>query len=385
MGRPETANLTMGVNLVFKSQQVATIFGRRVGITSMKPAMMLVSLHVLCCYSFAAQAEVSDPWSELSCLITIECDPGRFTSRDFTEINDRDLWSYFTNFEEQITTAPVRGQFEKIEEYEARLGEHEAGSNRQEHRVLPVKGSIDYDPDEEKLLARVDRRELVENFSSNEIRENAFGAKRNVSIYKATFIELNARGDELLKLSLPIDLAKDIFDSLEITFFLSYSRKEINNVYDSKVATIDSLSDREIHSKQIVGDIVGWVISNRETGEIFESGQQGNAVKEKAEEEYLPIVKVQPVYPRRALSRGISGWAIVEFTVTSRGTVKKPSVVENCAHVGASQECVDSPNGVFDSSAMRAAAKFKYEPKRRNGIPVETRGVRDKITYELAL
>ena len=99
----------------------------------------------------------------------------------------------------------------------------------------------------------------------------------------------------------------------------------------------------------------------------------------------MPIVKVQPVYPRRALSRGISGWAIVEFTVTSRGTVKKPSVVENCAHVGASQECVDSPNGVFDSSAMRAAAKFKYEPKRRNGIPVETRGVRDKITYELAL
>lgn len=122
---------------------------------------------------------------------------------------------------------------------------------------MPVKGSIDYDPDEEKLLARVDRRELVENFLSNEIRENAFGAKRNVSIYKARFIELNARGDELLKLSLPIDLAKDIFDSLEITFSLSYSRKEINNVYDSKVATIDSLSDREIHSKQIVGDIVG--------------------------------------------------------------------------------------------------------------------------------
>ncbi|MDZ7641234.1 MAG: hypothetical protein U5J62_04315 [Desulfurivibrio sp.] len=24
--------------------------------------------------------------------------------------------------------------------------------------------------------------------------------------------------------------------------------------------------------------------------------------------EYLPIVKVQPVYPRRALSRGVSGW-----------------------------------------------------------------------------
>ena len=39
--------------------------------------------------------------------------------------------------------------------------------------------------------------------------------------------------------------------------------------------------------------------------------------------EYLPIVKVQPVYPRRALSRGIEGYVIVEFTVT-----KVPELVQ---------------------------------------------------------
>jgi len=31
--------------------------------------------------------------------------------------------------------------------------------------------------------------------------------------------------------------------------------------------------------------------------------------------EYLPIVKVAPQYPRRALSRGIEGYVIVEFTI----------------------------------------------------------------------
>ena len=49
--------------------------------------------------------------------------------------------------------------------------------------------------------------------------------------------------------------------------------------------------------------------------------------------EYLPIVKVQPQYPRRALSRGMSGWVIVEFTVTAQGTVADPFVVSNCGWI----------------------------------------------------
>src|SRR5690606_20820240 len=38
--------------------------------------------------------------------------------------------------------------------------------------------------------------------------------------------------------------------------------------------------------------------------------------------EYLPIVKVAPIYPARALTRGLEGYVIVEFTVTRAGTVK---------------------------------------------------------------
>ena len=45
--------------------------------------------------------------------------------------------------------------------------------------------------------------------------------------------------------------------------------------------------------------------------------------------EYLPIVKVAPVYPSRALSRGLEGFVIVEFTVTRQGTVRDPVVVES--------------------------------------------------------
>ena len=43
--------------------------------------------------------------------------------------------------------------------------------------------------------------------------------------------------------------------------------------------------------------------------------------------EYLPIVKVQPIYPRRALSRGLQGWAIVELHPSR--TYRKPNSLKS--------------------------------------------------------
>lgn len=88
--------------------------------------------------------------------------------------------------------------------------------------------------------------------------------------------------------------------------------------------------------------------------------------------EYLPIVKVQPQYPSRALSRGIEGYVIVEFTVTTNGSVKDPVVIEA------------EPANIFNSAAMKAALKFKYKPRVIDGEPVEVPGVRNKITFAIA-
>lgn len=88
--------------------------------------------------------------------------------------------------------------------------------------------------------------------------------------------------------------------------------------------------------------------------------------------EYLPIVKVQPVYPRRALSRGVEGYVIVEFTVTRAGTTRDLRVVES------------QPKGVFDKAALKAAEKFKYKPRVLDGEPIEVPGVQNKITFKIA-
>ena len=38
--------------------------------------------------------------------------------------------------------------------------------------------------------------------------------------------------------------------------------------------------------------------------------------------EYIPLFKVQPIYPRRAQERGTQGYAIVSFTITDSGSVE---------------------------------------------------------------
>ncbi len=98
----------------------------------------------------------------------------------------------------------------------------------------------------------------------------------------------------------------------------------------------------------------------------------GGLALESSDGEYLPIVKVAPVYPRRALSRGIEGFVIVEFTVTKQGTVRDPVVIQA------------EPADIFDRAAMDAALKFKYKPRVVNGEAAEVSGVQNKITFQIS-
>ncbi len=87
--------------------------------------------------------------------------------------------------------------------------------------------------------------------------------------------------------------------------------------------------------------------------------------------EYLPIVKVAPIYPRRAQTRGISGYCIVEYTVTASGAIRDPVAVD----------C--DPSGVFEKASVKASLKFKYKPRVVDGEAIEVPGVQNKFTYEL--
>lgn len=90
-----------------------------------------------------------------------------------------------------------------------------------------------------------------------------------------------------------------------------------------------------------------------------------------SEGEAVPVFRIEPKYPRKAARKGIEGWVKVEFTITSKGTVTDPVVVDS------------RPRRTFDRSALQSIRKWRFKPKQMNGKAVE-RKASQVIEFKLA-
>ena len=98
---------------------------------------------------------------------------------------------------------------------------------------------------------------------------------------------------------------------------------------------------------------------------------QGMSLTAGSDRDVIPLVRINPDYPPRALSRGIEGWVQVQFTITTTGTVKDAVVVES------------SPKGMFDEAALRSIARWRYNPRVEGGVAMERVGIQTIIRFEL--
>lgn len=71
-------------------------------------------------------------------------------------------------------------------------------------------------------------------------------------------------------------------------------------------------------------------------------------------------LQAAPMYPYQAKRDGITGEVLVEFMVDETGAVRDPQVVR-------------SSDRVFEEASLRAVAKWRFEPGRRNGKIVRFR------------
>jgi protein TonB len=85
----------------------------------------------------------------------------------------------------------------------------------------------------------------------------------------------------------------------------------------------------------------------------------------------IPLVRIAPEYPPRALSRGLEGWVQVQFTITETGAVTDAKVVDA------------QPKSIFDEAALRSIARWRYNPKVENGVAVKRVGVQTIIRFVL--
>jgi protein TonB len=70
--------------------------------------------------------------------------------------------------------------------------------------------------------------------------------------------------------------------------------------------------------------------------------------------------RASPVYPHLLKSAGVEGSVTVTFTVDEKGHVSDARVV-------------NSSHREFEEPTLRAVAKWRFEPGRRNGVPVRFR------------
>ncbi|MFT4748674.1 MAG: protein TonB [Pseudohongiellaceae bacterium] len=99
----------------------------------------------------------------------------------------------------------------------------------------------------------------------------------------------------------------------------------------------------------------------------------GSASISATDGDFLPLVAIAPQYPTRAAQRGIQGWCLVSFTVNGLGNVDEESI-----------EVVDAePANIFDRSSIRAATRFKFQPRVVDGTGVAVPGVQYLFRYQL--
>jgi protein TonB len=127
-------------------------------------------------------------------------------------------------------------------------------------------------------------------------------------------------------------------------------------------------------------------LSNTFSGRTLEDSAGGGSPSGSAQPEtdaprrpavVLPVVKdakvvrqVDPEYPREAMREGIEGSIDLRFTVTADGKVEDIEVV------------TADPPQTFDRAAMSALRRWRYEPRREDGVAVDSR-TRVRLEFKL--
>lgn len=86
--------------------------------------------------------------------------------------------------------------------------------------------------------------------------------------------------------------------------------------------------------------------------------------------ELIPMVRIQPQYPRQALRDGIAGFVVFDLVINPDGTVKTARPIKS------------QPRGMFEAAAMQAIMKWKFRPKVEDGKAIEARGTQ-QIDFKL--
>lgn len=101
-------------------------------------------------------------------------------------------------------------------------------------------------------------------------------------------------------------------------------------------------------------------------------GIAGGGSAASGDSDEMPLVRVEPQFPREAAMRGIeAGWVQVVFDLEPDGSVTNVRIHNS------------SPRDVFDLAAKRAILKWKYRPKLVDGKGVIRRDLKVQLDFSM--
>lgn len=86
----------------------------------------------------------------------------------------------------------------------------------------------------------------------------------------------------------------------------------------------------------------------------------------------MPLYRVEPVYPAKALKRSVEGFVTLSFTIDEMGKATNIKVVEA------------KPVRMFEREAIQAVKKWKYQPQIVDGQAISQNGQTITVEFKIA-
>lgn len=105
-----------------------------------------------------------------------------------------------------------------------------------------------------------------------------------------------------------------------------------------------------------------------------------------SEEDYQPLFRQLPKYPREMWQRRIEGYVDVEFTVNEDGFTENARVIKAVtSDPDRTRKALasDDENKSFAVAALAAVKKFRYAPRFENGVAVPVESVNARVVFKL--
>ncbi|MEI8671014.1 energy transducer TonB [Vibrio sp. SA48] len=133
-----------------------------------------------------------------------------------------------------------------------------------------------------------------------------------------------------------------------------------SSVTQAKTAVVETISINALPAFGLDNSLNGVAISVPTFGD-FGSNQQA-----------MSLYRVEPVYPAKALKRGVEGFVTLSFSIDEMGKVTNIKVVEA------------KPVRMFEREAIQAVKKWKYQPQIVDGQAISQNGQTVTVEFKIA-